>query len=130
MLSAIAFAIKLIMAVAFTVTLSLGRRKLIPREEVGIYILLSMCVSAITVISQQLNFQFLITAIFIVISFVTYYNVKKEYDLIQTIEKIIPLWAVIILGICAGSLMLLQGLALVFLAYFILNYFPSLMNRE
>ena len=127
MLSAIAFAIKLIMAVAFTVTLSLGRRKLIPREEVGIYILLSMCVSAITVISQQLNFQFLITAIFIVISFVTYYNVKKEYDLLQTIEKIIPLWAV---SICAGSLMLLQGLALVFLAYFILNYFPSLMNRE
>ena len=57
MLSAIAFAIKLIMAVAFTVILSLGRRKLIPRDEVGLYILLSMCISAITVISQQLNIQ-------------------------------------------------------------------------
>ena len=130
MLSAIAFAIKLIMAVAFTVILSLGRRKLIPRDEVGLYILLSMCISAITVISQQLNIQLLITSVFIVLSFVTYYNVKKEYDLLQTIEKIIPLWTVIILGICAGSLMLLQGLALAFLAYFTLNYFPSLMNRE
>ena len=130
MLSAIAFAIKLIMAVAFTVILSLGRRKLIPRDEVGLYILLSMCISAITVISQQLNIQLLITSVFIVISFVTYYNVKKEYDLLQTIEKIIPLWTVIILGICAGSLMLLQGLALAFLAYFTLNYFPFLMNRE
>ena len=130
MLSAIAFAIKLIMAVAFTVILSLGRRKLIPRDEVGLYILLSMCISAITVISQQLNIQLLITSVFIVISFVTYYNVKKEYDLLQTIEKIIPLWTVIILGICAGSLMLLQGLTLAFLAYFTLNYFPFLMNRE
>ena len=130
MLSAIAFAIKLIMAVAFTVILSLGRRKLIPRDEVGLYILLSMCISAITVISQQLNIQLLITSVFIVISFVTYYNVKKEYDLLHTIEKIIPLWTVIILGICAGSLMLLQGLTLAFLAYFTLNYFPFLMNRE
>jgi len=130
MLSAIAFAIKLIMAVAFTVILSLGRRKLIPRDEVGLYILLSMCISAITVISQQLNIQLLITSVFIVLSFVTYYNVKKEYDLLQTIEKIIPLWTVIILGICAGSLMLLQGLTLAFLAYFTLNYFPFLMNRE
>ena len=66
MLSAIAFAIKLIMAVAFTVILSLGRRKLIPRDEVGLYILLSMCISAITVISQQLNIQLLITSVFIV----------------------------------------------------------------
>ena len=130
MLSAIAFAIKLIMAVAFTVILSLGRRKLIPRDEVGLYILLSICISAITVISQQLNIQLLITSVFIVLSFVTYYNVKKEYDLLQTIEKIIPLWTVIILGICAGSLMLLQGLTLAFLAYFTLNYFPFLMNRE
>ena len=130
MLSAIAFAIKLIMAVAFTVILSLGRRKLIPRDEVGLYILLSMCISAITVISQQLNIQLLITSVFIVLSFVTYYNVKKEYDLLQTVEKIIPLWTVIILGICAGSLMLLQGLTLAFLAYFTLNYFPFLMNRE
>ena len=72
MLSAITFTIKLIIAVFFVVLLSFGRNKLIPREEVGIYILLSISIAAITVISQQLSIQFLISAAFFVISIITY----------------------------------------------------------
>ena len=129
MLSAIAFAIKLIIAVVFVVILSFGRRKLIPREEVGIYILLSISIAAITVITQQLNIQFLISAAFFVISIITYY-LNKNNDILKTVEKVTPLWIVMILGVCAGSLMLLQGLLLVFIAYYILNYFPSLIKRD
>ena len=129
MLSAIAFAIKLIIAVVFVVILSFGRRKLIPREEVGIYILLSISIAAITVISQQLNIQFLISVAFFVISIITYY-LNKNNDILKTVEKVTSLWIVMILGVCAGSLMLLQGLLLVFIAYYILNYFPSLIKRD
>ncbi len=128
MLSAIGFAIKLIIAVLFVLILSFGRRKLIPREEVGIYILLSISIAAITIISQQLNIQLLISAVFLVISIITYYH-NKDNDLLKTVEKVTPLWIVMILGVCAGSLMILQGLALVFIAYYILNYFPSLINK-
>lgn len=129
MLSAIAFAIKLIIAVVFVVILSFGRRKLIPRKEVGIYILLSISIAAITVISQQLNIQFLISVVFFVISIITYY-LNKNNDILKTVEKVTPLWIVMILGVCAGSLMLLQGLLLAFIAYYILNYFPSLIKRD
>ena len=129
MLSAIAFAIKLIIAVVFVVILSFGRRKLIPREEVGIYILLSISIAAITVISLQLNIQFLISVAFFVISIITYY-LNKNNDILKTVKKVTPLWIVMILGVCAGSLMLLQGLLLVFIAYYILNYFPSLIKRD
>ena len=129
MLSAIAFAIKLIIAVVFVVILSFGRRKLIPREEVGIYILLSISIAAITVSSQQLNIQFLISVAFFVISIITYY-LNKNSDILKTVEKVTPLWIVMILGVCAGSLMLLQGLLLAFIASYILNYFPSLIKRD
>ena len=129
MLSAITFTIKLIIAVFFVVLLSFGRNKLIPREEVGIYILLSISIAAITVISQQLSIQFLISAAFFVISIITY-SLNKDNGILKTVEKVTPLWIVMILGVCAGSLMLLQGLLLVFIAYYILNYFPSLIKRS
>tara|TARA_B100000029_G_scaffold509189_2_gene597791 strand:- start:3657 stop:4058 length:402 start_codon:yes stop_codon:yes gene_type:complete len=130
MLSAIAFSIKLIIAAIFVVILSLGRSKIIPKDEVGNYALLSITLAAITVVSNELNIPFLITSVFFIVSFISYKFFQKSADFSKKIHKLIPLWSVMILGVFAGSLMLLQGAVFVFIAYYIVNYFPSIINNK
>lgn len=130
MLSAITFAIKMIVAAAFVVALSLGRGTSMPREKVGIYALLSVVMAAVTDVSQELGSALLLGAVFAVIGLISYNQFQKEGELFDTLQGITPLWIVTVTGICAGSGMLLQGAFLTFLAYYILNYFPSLLGHD
>ena len=129
MLSAIAFAIKMIVAAAFVVALSLGRGA-IPRDRVGFYALLSVSMAAVTAVSQELGSGLLVGAVFAVIGFISYIQFQKEGELFDTLHAITPLWIVTVTGMCAGAGMLLQGAFLTFLAYYIINYFPSLLGYD
>ena len=130
MLSAIAFAIKMVLAAAFVVLLSLGKGATVPRDRVGFYALLSVVTAAITAVSQVLNSGMLVGAVFIVIGFISYSQFKKEVDLFDTLQAIAPLWVVTVIGMCSGAGMLLQAGFLTFLAYYLLHYFPLLLGHE
>ncbi|MBH31652.1 MAG: hypothetical protein CMG71_06645 [Candidatus Marinimicrobia bacterium] len=130
MLSAIAFAIKMIVAAAFVVALSLGRGESMPRERVGFYALLSVAMAAVTAVSQELGSGLLVGAVFAVIGLISYNQFRKQGELFDTLQSITPLWIVTVTGMCAGAGMLLQGAFLTFLAYYILNYFPSLLGYD
>ena len=130
MLSAITFAIKMIVAASFVVVLSVGRRAEIPRERVGFYALLSVVIAAITDVSQELGSGLLLGALFAVIGFISYNHFQKEGELFDTLQVITPLWIVAVIGMCAGAGMLIQGAFLTFLAYYILNYFPALLGYD
>ena len=130
MLSAIAFAIKMVLAAAFVVLLSLGKVAAVPRDRVGFYALLSAVTAAITAVSQVLNSGMLAGAVFIVIGFISYSQFQKEGDLFDTLQAIAPLWVVTVIGMCSGAGMLLQAGFLTFLAYYLLHYFPLLLGYE
>ena len=130
MLSAIAFAIKMVLAAAFVVVFSLGKGATVPRDRVGFYALLSVVTAAITAVSQVLNSGMLVGAVFIVIGFISYSQFKKEVDLFDTLQAIAPLWVVTVIGMCSGAGMLLQAGFLTFLAYYLLHYFPLLLGYE
>lgn len=130
MLSAIAFAIKMILASAFVVVLSFGSSALIPKDRVGFYALFSVTMAAITSVSQELNSGFLVGAVFIVIGFISYNQFHKKREMFDTLQIIIPLWVVTVLGMCVGAGMFIQGAFLTFIAYYILNYFPSLLGDD
>jgi hypothetical protein len=130
MLSAIAFAVKMIVAAAFVVALSLGSSTTMPRDRVGFYALLSVAMAAVTAVSQELGSGLLAGAVFVVIGFISYNQFQKEGELFDTLQAVTPLWIVTVVGMCAGAGMLLQGAFLTFLAYYILNYFPSLLGHD
>ena len=130
MLSAIAFAIKMILATAFVILLSLGKEAALPRDRVGFYALLSVVMAAITAVSQVLNSGILTGAVFIVIGFISYSQFQKEGDLFDTLQALAPLWVVTVIGMCSGAGMLLQAGFLTFLAYYLLHYFPLLLGHE
>ena len=130
MLSAIFFAIKMVLAAAFVVMLSLGKGATVPRDRVGSYALLSVVTAAITAVSQVLNSGMLAGAVFVVIGFISYSQFKKEEDLFDTLQAIAPLWVVTVIGMCSGAGMLLQAGFLTFLAYYLLHYFPLLLGNE
>lgn len=130
MLSAITFAIKMIVAAAFVVALSLGRGASMPRERVGFYALFSVAMAAVTDVSQELGSGLLLGAVFVLIGFISYNQFQKEGELFDTLQVITPLWIITVTGMCAGAGMLLQGAFLTFLAYYILNYFPSLLGHD
>ena len=130
MLSAIFFAIKMVLAAAFVVLLSLGKGATVPRDRVGFYALLSVIMAAITAVSQVLNSGILAGAVFVVIGFISYSQFHKEGDLFDTIQAIVPLWVVTVIGMCSGTGMLLQAGFLTFLAYYLLYYFPLLLVHE
>ena len=130
MLSAIAFAIKMVLAAAFVVMLSLGKGATVPRDRVGSYALLSVVTAAITAVSQVLNSGMLAGAVFVVIGFISYSQFQKEGDLFDTLQATAPLWVVTVIGMCSGAGMLLQAGFLTFLAYYLLHYFPLLLGHE
>ena len=130
MLSAIVFAIKMVLAGAFVVVLSLGKGATVPRDRVGFYALLSVVTAAITGVSQVLNSGMLVGAVFVVIGFISYSQFQKDGDLFYTLQAIAPLWVVTVIGMCSGAGMLLQAGFLTFLAYYLLHYFPLLLGHE
>ena len=130
MLSAIFFAIKMVLAAAFVVMLSLGKGATVPRDRVGSYALLSVVTAAITAVSQVLNSGMLAGAVFVVIGFISYSQFQKEGDLFDILQAIAPLWVVTVIGMCSGAGMLLQAGFLTFLAYYLLHYFPLLLGHE
>ena len=130
MLSAIFFAIKMVLAAAFVVMLSLGKGATVPRDRVGSYALLSVVTAAITAVSQVLNSGMLAGAVFVVVGFISYSQFQKEGDLFDTLQVTAPLWVVTVIGMCSGAGMLLQGGFLTFLAYYLLHYFPLLLGYE
>ena len=130
MLSAIAFAIKMVLAAAFVVLLSLGKGATVPRDRVGFYALLSIVTASITAVSQVLNSGMLAGAVFVVIGFISYSQFQKEGDLFDTLQSTAPLWVVTVIGMCSGAGMLLQAGFLTFLAYYLLHYFPLLLGHE
>ena len=130
MLSAIFFAIKMVLAAAFVVMLSLGKGATVPRDRVGSYALLSVVTAAITAVSQVLNSGMLAGAVFVVIGFISYSQFQKEGDLFDTLQVTAPLWVVTVIGMCSGAGMLLQAGFLTFLAYYLLHYFPLLLGHE
>ena len=130
MLSAIAFAIKMVLAGAFVVVLSLGKGATVQRDRVGFYALLSVVTAAITAVSQVLNSGMLAGAVFIVIGFISYSQFQKEGYLFDILQAIAPLWVVTVIGMCSGAGMLLQAGFLTFLAYYLLHYFPLLLKHE
>ena len=130
MLSAIFFAIKMVLAAAFVVMLSLGKGATVPRDRVGSYALLSVVTAAITGVSQVLNSGMLAGAWFVVIGFISYSQFQKEGDLFDTLQATAPLWVVTVIGMCSGAGMLLQAGFLTFLAYYLLHYFPLLLGHE
>ena len=130
MLSAIFFAIKMVLAAAFVVMLSLGKGATVPKDRVGSYALLSVVTAAITAVSQVLNSGMLAGAVFVVIGFISYSQFHKEEDLFDTLQSIAPLWVVTVIGMCSGAGMLLQAGFLTFLAYYLLHYFPLLLGHE
>ena len=131
MLSAIIFAIKMVLAAAFVVMLSMGGKgAAVPKDRVGSYALLSVVTAAITAVSQVLNSGMLAGAVFVVIGFISYSQFQKEGDLFDTLQAIAPLWVVTVIGMCSGAGMLLQAGFLTFLAYYLLHYFPFLLGRE
>ena len=81
MLSAIFFAIKMVLAAAFVVLLSLGKGATVPRSRVGFYSLLSVVTAAITAVSQVLNSGMLAGAVFVVIGFIGNFIVKLNNDI-------------------------------------------------
>ena len=129
MLSAIVFAIKMILAAAFVVLLSLGKEATVPRDRVGFYALLSVVTASITAVSQVLNSGILTGAVFIVIGYISYSQFQKEGDLFDSLQALAPLWAVSVIGMCSGAGMLLQAGFLTFLAYYLLHYFPLLLGH-
>ena len=130
MLSAIFFAIKMVLAAAFVVMLSLGKGATVPRDRVGSYALLSVVTAAITAVSQVLNSGMLAGAVFVVIGFISYSQFQKEGDLFDPLQATAPLWVVTVIGMCSGAGMLLQAGFLTFLAYYLLHYFPLLLGHE
>ncbi|MDP6396373.1 MAG: hypothetical protein QF712_01555 [Candidatus Marinimicrobia bacterium] len=130
MLSAIAFAIKMVLAAAFVVLLSLGKGAIVPKDRVGFYALLSVVTAAITAVSQVLNSGMLAGAVFVVIGFISYSQFQKEGDLFNTLQAIAPLWVVTVIGMCSGAGMLLQAGFLTFIAYYLLHYFSLLLGHE
>ena len=130
MLSAIAFAIKILVAAAFVVAFSLGKGTAMPRDRVGFYALISVVTAAVTAVSQELNSGLLAGAVFVVIGFISYSQFQNEGDLFKTLQAISPLWVVTVIGMCCGVGMLLQGAFLTFLAYYLLNYFPYLLGHD
>ena len=130
MLSAIFFAIKMVLAAAFVVMLSLGKGATVPKDRVGSYALLSVVTAAITAVSQALNSGMLAGAVFVVIGFISYSQFQKEGDLFETLQAIAPLWIVTVIGMCSGAGMLLQAGFLTFIAYYLLHYFPLLLGHE
>ena len=130
MLSAIFFAIKMVLAAAFVVMLSLGKGATVPRDRVGSYALLSVVTAAITAVSQVLNSGMLAGAVFVIISFISYSQFQKKGDLFDHLQAIAPLWVVTVIGMCSGAGMLLQAGFFTFLAYYLLHYFPLLLGHE
>ena len=130
MLSAIVFAIKMVLASAFVVVLSLGKGSTVPKDRVGFYALLSVVTAAITAVSQVLNSGLLVGAVFVVIGFISYSQFQKEGDLFDILQAIAPLWVVTVIGMCSGAGMLLQAGFLTFLAYYLLHYFPLLLGNK
>ena len=88
MLSAIAFAIKILMAAAFVVAFSLGKGTAMPRDRVGFYALISVVTAAVTAVSQELNSGLLAGAVFVVIGFISYSQFQNEGDLFETLQAI------------------------------------------
>ncbi len=86
--------------------------------------------AAVTAVSQELGSGLLAGAVFVVIGFISYNQFQKEGELFDTLQAVTPLWIVTVVGMCAGAGMLLQGAFLTFLAYYILNYFPSLLGHD
>ena len=121
MLSAIGFALKMIVAAAFVVALSLGRGTNMPRERVGFYSLLSVVMAAVTSISQELGSVFLPGALFVVIGFISYNQFQKDGDFFDTLQAVTPIWIVTVIGMCVGAGMLFQGAFLTFLSYYIVK---------
>ena len=130
MLSAIFFAIKMVLSAAFVVMLSLGKGATVPRDRVGSYALLSVVTAAITAVSQVLNSGMLAGAVFVVIGFISYSQFQKKGDLFDALQATAPLWVVTVIGMCSGAGMLLQAGFLTFLAYYLLHYFPLLLGHE
>lgn len=130
MLSALGFAIKMVLAAGFIVALSLGKGPAVPKSRVGLYALISVVAAAVTAVSQEIGSGLLAGALFVVIGVISYNQLQNRGDLYGTLEAVAPTWVVTVIGMCAGAGMLLQSAFLTFLAYYVLNYFPYLLGQD
>lgn len=128
MFSAIGFAIKILMAATIIVPLFIGHNSIVAKEKIGVYSLISVVAATMTVISDKLGSGLIAGSLFVAIAIISYSQFQKDKGWADTLQSMAPLWLVAVIGMCIGATMLLQAVIVTAVAYYLINYLPTLLD--
>jgi len=128
--SVIFYAIKVIVAALLVIPLFLSKSTLISRDRIGIYLIVSVISTTLTVLSREMNSASIAASLFVAIGIVSLSQFQKEDSWQKALGTVIPLWLVAVIGMCVGAGMFLQAIILTIISFYIINYLPMLLSSD
>ena len=128
--SVIFYAIKVIVAALLVIPLFLSKSTLISRDRIGIYLIVSVISTTLTVLSREMNSALIAASLFVAIGIVSLSQFQKEDSWQKALGTVIPLWLVAVIGMCVGAGMFLQAIILTIISFYIINYLPMLLSSD